>query len=500
MPLDDAAQSANQAKEPSFDKLELFAFFAAGPINSYASQVVQERGTNFTPDAAFISSFPFPEKQTILRTVKPRAFHIPSPDRDQAFELLRKAYDAQRNRQFASAGESYQQALQLASDSATLHLAYAADLLLSHNYAPSDEQCRLSLKLWSEDAEAHAMLALSMTLQKRFPEAELESREALRIFPQHISATVTLAQSLTNQHKYKEAIPVVRQAIAVWPSMAALTKFLGIALMETGDTAAGTEQLSSYVKRAPDDAEGHYYLGVALRVKGSLDGAHAQFLEALRLQPNNPQYEAAVHPDAAPSATRPVLGPKPDDGSVSENIYTNRFFSFTYEFPFGWTVLSSDASRSLVEVGGALLSTGDPTEAETKKVAAQVGYPLLTLMQRRTKNQIMAVSIIQIVAIDAHEAPDMDPGSFMVAIADRLKQSGAGFELLDTPKKVTIAGRDFANSHHATHMANGQLYTSQFITKEKHFLLMINLSAPDQASLPALENSLNSLHFLQNPE
>ncbi|MGB7848260.1 MAG: hypothetical protein WBL63_21795 [Candidatus Acidiferrum sp.] len=70
--LDAAAQSPVQSSQPPFDKLELFAFFAAGPINSYASHVIQERGTDFTPDASFISSFPIPDKQTILRGVKPR--------------------------------------------------------------------------------------------------------------------------------------------------------------------------------------------------------------------------------------------------------------------------------------------------------------------------------------------------------------------------------------------------------------------------------------------
>jgi predicted Zn-dependent protease len=104
------------------------------------------------------------------------------------------------------------------------------------------------------------MLALSMTLQRRSAEAELESKEALCIYPQHQSAKFTLAHSLIIQHKYKEALLVVREAISAMPSMTALGKFLGIALVETGDTAAGIEQLSSYVKLAPSDAEGHYYL------------------------------------------------------------------------------------------------------------------------------------------------------------------------------------------------------------------------------------------------
>jgi tetratricopeptide (TPR) repeat protein len=225
-PPDAVAQSTIQGDEPAFDKLELFAFFAGGPINSYSAYVIQQRGTNFTPDANFISSFPIPEKQNILRNVKPRFAHAPSPNRDQAYELVRKAYDAQRNHRFVSASESYQQALQLAPNSATLHLAYASNMLLLHNYASADEQMRQSIVLWPENAEAHSMLALSMTLQRRNAEAELESREALRIYPQHLTAKFTLAHSLTNERKYKEALPVIREAMAALPSMTALRKFL----------------------------------------------------------------------------------------------------------------------------------------------------------------------------------------------------------------------------------------------------------------------------------
>jgi hypothetical protein len=54
-----AAQQVIQEKQPPFDKLELFGFFAAGPLNTYADQVIRARGTDFTPDATFIDSFPF---------------------------------------------------------------------------------------------------------------------------------------------------------------------------------------------------------------------------------------------------------------------------------------------------------------------------------------------------------------------------------------------------------------------------------------------------------
>ena len=429
-PTELSTHQATRGTEPPFDKLELFGLFAAGPTSAYAAHAIEERGTNFTPDAAFISSFPVTAFQAILKTVKPRASRTPAPDRGQAYGLLRKAYDAQRNRQFVSSGETYQQALQLAPNSATLHLAYAADLMLSQNFTASDEQSRLALKLWPEYAEAHGMLALSLTFQKPFPEAEVESRETLRIFPQHASAKFTLAHSLTNQRKYKEALPAIREAMAATPSMTALRKFLGIALVETGEAASGIEQLSSYVKIAPDDAEGHYYLGVALRLKSSSSDAHAEFLEALRLQPNNPQYEVAAHPGAAASTADTAGGPKPEDGSISENIYTNRFFGFTYQFPKGWAVLSSEAARSTVEIGGIFLATGDPAEEDVKKAVERQSHPLLYVMEGRVGNQPISMKTVMVSALDVrHEPGRTTTEMYARAVAQRFKQAGMPMEL-----------------------------------------------------------------------
>jgi len=208
----------------------------------------------------------------------------------------------------------------LAPDSATLHLAYAASFLLSQNYSAAEAQARQSLKLWPENADAHGSLALSLTAQKRFAEAESESREALRIFPDHHPAMFTLGLSLTHEQKYREAIPVLQNAIAALSRIPVLRKLLGISLFEAGEIDEGASQLGLYVKNAPEDAEGHYYLGVAFRSKGRSEEARLQFAEAFRLQPNNAQYEAAAHPDASRNATDAVSGPKPEDSSISDNL------------------------------------------------------------------------------------------------------------------------------------------------------------------------------------
>jgi tetratricopeptide (TPR) repeat protein len=483
-----------------FDKLELFAFFAAGPTNSYAIHVIQERGTDFTPDASFISSFPFAEKQTILKSIKPRVPHSPSPDRDQAYNLTYKANEAQRNRQFVSAAEIYQQAIQLAPNSATLHSAYAGVLLLSHNYTASDEQSHLCLKLWPQDADAHAMLALSMTFQKRHSEAEIESREALRIYSQHASALFTLSNSLINQRKYKEAIPVVREAMVTLPKMTALTKFLGLALLETGELAAGTDQLSSYVKLSPDDAEGHYYYGVALRMKGSSAEAHLQFSEALRLQPNNAMFEAATHPESTPSPTDSALVPNPEDGSVSGNIYTNNFFAFTYEFPKDWGVLSSDAARSTVEIGGLLMSTGDPVEQDLKRAAAKHAHPLLYVMQPHVANQPLAMKAILISAFDIRNTPEVTAETYIKGIDQRARQSGVAMDASGSSKELLIDSRSFWKLNLMVRTAAGASYETQIARAEKGYMLLVLLIGPDLASVNELENSLQSFHFLSEPK
>jgi Flp pilus assembly protein TadD len=281
--------------QPPFDKLELFAFFSAAPYGPYAREVIKVRGTDFTPDAAFIAAFPVPAFQEILWNIKPKTSTTTSESRDAAFELLRRGWRARQNRDFDTANESFVQALQLAPDSAALHLAYATNLLFSRNYSEASAQARKSLRLWPDDAEAHANLALSLNAQREFAEAESESRDALDIFPANHSAMFSLGMSLTYQHKYKEAIPVFENLVVALPKMPEARKFLGISLLQTGEVDGGFSHLTLYVRSAPQDAEGHYYLGATLRAMGRSEEARSQFAEALRLEPNNPQYQEATH-------------------------------------------------------------------------------------------------------------------------------------------------------------------------------------------------------------
>lgn len=289
------AHAPIREQQPPFDKLELFGFFSAAPYDVYAAEVIQARGTNFTPDATFIAAFPIPAFQKILMSIKPKASTTMAANRGAAYELLRRGWRARQNRELNAANRNMAQALRLAPDSATLHLAYAANLLFSKNYSEASAQARQSLRLWPDDAEAHATLALSLSGQRKFAEAEPEARGALRIFPANHSAMFSLGMALTHERKYREAIPVLRNLVDALPKMPEGRKFLGISLLETGEVAEALSHLSLYVRSAPQDAEGHYFLGGALQASGRPEEARLQFAEALRIDPDNPQYQAAAH-------------------------------------------------------------------------------------------------------------------------------------------------------------------------------------------------------------
>lgn len=485
---------ATQEQAP-FDKLELFGFFAAGPTQSYAHEVIRSRGANFAPDQNFISAFPIPGFQELLRDVNPRTAGTTAREREMAYAFLRAAYSASQHKQFSAASENFQSALQLAPNSATLHLAYAASCLLSGSYPVAETQARQSIRLWPGNAEAHGVLALALIAEKHFAEATTEARETLQIFPQHPSAKFELGVALARDGQFDAAIPVLRDAIAMLPKMAMLRKMLGYSLLETGKLNAAIEELNLYVKAAPDDPEGFYYLGVTLRSKDRSEEALAQFKEALRLQPNNPQYRAAAHPDESAAAPDAESGPKPEDGSVSENLYTNKFLGFSYTFPTGWTVMNTDARKAMVEKGNALLSTGDPTEVDIKKAAARQGHSLLFVMERHAGGEPISAKFIRVSAVDMRAVPGLSPAEFLKSVAEKLKRSGLPIDLRGAPEAVEIGGRRFWRGSFIGRTMEGTRYESQFVTGKRGFLVMFVASAPDLPALHQLEESFESIKF-----
>lgn len=497
-------QQALSIQQPPFDRLELLAFIAGQFSEPHASHQVRQRGADFTPDAVFLSAVRSLGTTSLLlnavSNLKPRIAGTPSPQRDAAYAILLSVFDDLRKQQLASAGAGYQQALRLAPDSATLHLAYAVNLLLVKDYARAESEARRSIQLWPDDAEAHSTLATALAGQNRDAEAVPEAREALRLFPKHKAALVEFCFSLTRSRQYKEAILALREAIPRTPQMPLLHKHLGDSLLHTGDIDGAIEELATFLKSEPNDAEGHYVLGVALREKGRQNEAQAQFGEAAGIEPSNPLYDAVAHPGSKVRVSTDAAVPRPDDGSVSANVYTNRFFGFSFEFPQGWTVVKEDAAKAIAKLGGTLLARADPVLQDVTQASERITYTLLVVIEGMASEQALSTRMIEIIASDMRSQPDLKSGKdFLEFSATMYKQLGLPMRIVGSPQELPLGGRKFWKADLTVRMTNGSHHAVQVATMEKGYLLQFLLASPDAAGLDEILKTMQSLRFIDTP-
>jgi tetratricopeptide (TPR) repeat protein len=490
-------------EQPAFDKLELMAFAVGAFSDQYAMHEIGRRGLSFVPDAEFLKGLnDLGKRGPIVDAVKnaaARAVHAATPQREASYQLLISAAGEMRKRQFASADQRLQDALALAPDSATLHLAYANDLLLLKKFAAVEGQCRRSIQLWPEDAEAHAILATSLSLQNRDSDAIPEAREALRIFPAYKTALILLAMALTRSRRFEEAVPVLREAIARTPELPQLRKLLGTALFHTGDTDGSIEQLSKYIEGQRNDAEAHYYLGVALRAKGREAGALAQFKAAAAIEPANPLYATVTDPEGAKKPAQ-SSDSEPDIGSVVNNVYTNQFFGFSFEFPKGWTVLGAGVAGATADFGGAIIANGDPMLQDAQHAAARITHPLFYATEGLTKDGAISIRSVQIRALDVSAAPNLrNPEEFLTRVAALHSQGiGIAVEPVGKPEQLQVGGRTFWKLNMSTKVGSTVVSGAQIVAIQKGYLLMFMVASPDAASRDDLVGAVQSVHFFED--
>jgi TonB family protein len=504
-PLTDcSAPATGTPLAPPFDRLELLAFLAGQNRSLYEAQPICQRGIDFTPDYAFLTSLRLYEAPLnlveALTTFKPQAVKQPSPDRVKAYGLLDAALSDKRIKQLESANENFVRALQLAPDSATLHLAYAKNLLLLKNYSEAEAQAWQSLKLWPEDAEAHVTLAFALSLQKRDSEATLEAREALRIFPGHESALAELGISLARSGQFKDAIPILQEAIPLAPELPMLHKLLGISLVHTGNSGAAIEQLTLFLKTSPNDAQAHYFLGVGLRDTGKPNEALVEFREAARIEPSDPLYSAVVNladsKETAKTASKPA-GPQPDDCFFSGNVYTNTFFGFSYEFPKDWIVLKAGTGEAVARLGASMLANDDPTMPDIAEAAVRHSYQLLFVAKQATKDISVGVTSIHVSASDQKllEPNLKSAKDFLTSMTAFSMQRGFPISVVSPPEQSVIDGRTFS-SVKLNSTANGAVaHTVEVVTMEKGYVLLFVLTSSDASKLDELVHTMQSLRF-----
>jgi len=487
------------ASQPPYDRLELLATLRAYESKPYLIEKIRTRGVDFTPDAAFLQAVAAPIRtpdvlQAIAESKRPGSPE--SPDRRKAYLILT---GVGLLRLTPAGREQYEAALALAPDSAALHMIYGGAFLLIADFRDAETQERTSLELWPGDADAHVALLLALAGQERDDEAITEAREALRIYPNHKVALMELGMELTRDRQFKEAVPVLREAIARAPEISVLHKHLGLSLFNTGDIEGAVAEDALYLQANPNDSEGHYDLGVALRAQGHPDDAQAQFREAARLDPSNPLFGALANPSAAQNGPEGAGGQRPDDASVDGNIYTNKFFQFSLQFPEDWTVMSADAQKNVAKLGGEMLAGRDQFFLDAHQAFAAHSYPLFFVTAGKSGDRSYSTRSIQISALD----PTVTTG--ITSAADFLTSSAKIAQQLQTPVQsvgppvgMTVGGRLLWRMDMTMRINDSLSYFTEIVTIERGYLLLFVLSSPDQQGLDEILHSMSTLRFIQN--
>jgi Gram-negative bacterial TonB protein C-terminal len=164
-------------------------------------------------------------------------------------------------------------------------------------------------------------------------------------------------------------------------------------------------------------------------------------------------------------ATAPMT--YPDDGAVSDGVYTNAYFNLSYPLPPGWTegTAGPPPSQSGYYVIRTVAPTGDLTG--TLLIAAQ--------------DMFFAAK----------------PFADAAAMADEFGRAMAAVESMTIdrpPSELRIAGRVFSRID----FSGVGLFRSTLITETRCHLLNFNLTATSPELVAALALSLNDLGFAGN--
>ncbi len=144
--------------------------------------------------------------------------------------------------------------------------------------------------VWRLDPDLGQGLRLRR-VRKALEEGELESavheaEELLDEAPDHAEALYLLGEALLELGDYELALETFRQRVALDGGDVGSLLGLGIAAFQVCDLQRSIETTREVIRREPDLAEAHYYLGLALeRVPGQSRASLDELMAAYQLSP-----------------------------------------------------------------------------------------------------------------------------------------------------------------------------------------------------------------------
>jgi tetratricopeptide (TPR) repeat protein len=145
-----------------------------------------------------------------------------------------------------------------------------------------------ALRLRPRFTVARVRLAMAYEQQGRFDGALAEYDRALRIDPDAVTALVRSAAILERRGQWDDAVARYRRALAVDADQDETRIALGAALLAKARWAEARDIFATFRTRHPDSYAARFYIGLTYARQGQDDRAWAEWRDAVRLNPEDP--------------------------------------------------------------------------------------------------------------------------------------------------------------------------------------------------------------------
>jgi len=201
-------------------------------------------------------------------------------------------------------------------------------------------------------------------------------------------------------------------------------------------------------------------------------------------------------------ASKPAEGMLPDSGSVSESVYTNDFFQFSYQFPKGWSVQEQTTKRYIMEMGKAIMSGGDPTRKAVLEVAEKHSYQLLAVFEHPFGAPVPFNPGIIVMAEDLSFAPGIQTaGDYLLRVKMALAPRHLELKILREPTDCLFGGKSFSRMDLSIETSTGTVVYESFVSTllGRNALAFVFVGEKPER-LDQLVPTLNTLEFKAQPD
>jgi tetratricopeptide (TPR) repeat protein len=189
---------------------------------------------------------------------------------------------------FFPAIELYKQAIIASPADPNLHVKLAHAQNLAGEYEAAETSAQNALLLNSENPKALAELGWTLTFLGDSLGAEEALQQALELNPDNIEANAYYAELLADAGDYEGAAVYSRKAVELDSTSLVALRARGYVLYYTGNYEEAAAEFQTAIEQNDRVADLHIFLGLCYWTLGRLDEAIDAFLEADRLDPDNP--------------------------------------------------------------------------------------------------------------------------------------------------------------------------------------------------------------------